>query len=191
MFVGLFIIAKNWRKPKCPPIDERLQRKRKREKRREGRRERKRKKMYQAEKSCSRDCRPHLIHQASLRFHNAQPYAQWRPPWPRWSWAPGGLPGSLEFPRLAPHERCELLIPQADVQGKAARSCRIAAVGRGGAPISEQGEKIISHRTQKSVRREEVAGKTQYLLPPTVLQTQGETNSLNTSKKAIKSWTNS
>lgn len=32
--------------------------------------------IYQAEKSCSRDCKPHLIRQASLRFHNAQPCAQ-------------------------------------------------------------------------------------------------------------------
>lgn len=126
----------------------------KKEKGRLGGRERKGRedRTYQAEKSCSRDCRLHLNHQVSLRFRNAQPCAQWRPPWRCWNWAPGGLPGSLEFPLLAQHERCELWVPQADVRGKAAHSYRITAVGKREL-ISEHGEKIISHLTQKSGER--------------------------------------
>lgn len=148
------------------------------------------KRTYQVEKSYSRDCRPHLIHQASLRFHIAQPCAQWRQPWPRWNWAPGGLPGSLEFPPLAQHGRCELLVLQADVRGRAAHSYRITAVGRRGAPISEQGEKIIFRVTWECGER---GGGWHTCNPPipAVLLTQGKTNCLNAPKKIIKSRTHS
>lgn len=77
------------------------------------------------------------------------------------------------------------------MQERAARSYRITAVGRRGTPIIEQGEKIISCVTRESVRREEVTGKSLSPPTPTVLLTHEGTNSLNASKKTMKSQTNS
>lgn len=72
------------------------------------------------------------------------------------------------------------------MQGKAGHSYRTTAMGRRGVPVSEEWASIIGHLTQQSVGKEEEAANAPYPPPPTVLQTRGETKSLNNSK-TIKS----